>query len=197
MDEIDRLILQAAGLSTYSSPPTAANGPSARHIKNRKSASKPNLSNVHHQQYLRRTTSLRFDRGIKQQHNANSEELYTSNFGRIPNQIRAKDDLEIPHSPCTSPVPPPCPPLRGEGFYASPGQVESDQKFCIMENQLNEKEQQQHSNEIYVTRDDLYSGEQTRHTEEDRKRMSVELRKASAPKPPQRTVSFLCNETFL
>ena len=40
MDEIDRLILQAAGLSAYSSPPTAANGPSARHIKNRKSSSK-------------------------------------------------------------------------------------------------------------------------------------------------------------
>jgi hypothetical protein len=63
MDEIDRLILQAAGLSTFSSPPTSSHGPSARHIKNRKSSSKPNLTNTQqHQQYLRRTTSLRLDR---------------------------------------------------------------------------------------------------------------------------------------
>ena len=123
MDEIDRLILQAAGLSTFSSPPSAPNGPSARHIKNRKCASKPNLnsSQQQHQQYLRRTTSLRLDRASKRQ--GVICEDYNVPFPMRQHHTRAKDDLAITHSPGSSPVPPPCPPLRGEEFYTSPNLV--------------------------------------------------------------------------
>ena len=195
MDEIDRLILQAAGLSTFSSPPSASHGPSARHIKNRKSTSKPNLSNVQqHQNYLRRTTSLRLDRGAKHQR-ANSQQC-PNRLPIVHGKIRAKDDLEFfaHHSPCTSPVPPPCPPLRGEGFYTSPCQHELDQALPTMENYQNERVED--NNQIYVTRDDLYCHEPNYELLGDSEHVQVELRKNSAPKPPQRTVSFLCNETF-
>ena len=192
MDEIDRLILQAAGLSTFSSPPSASNGPSARHIKNRKSASKPNLTNMQHQQYLRRTTSLRLDHRAKQ-NRAVALQRSIQNLGPVQPVYKTKDDLELPYSPASSPLPPPCPPLRGEGFYASPGQTESENKLCMMENLRNEQ-QQSRSQDIYVTREDLYSYEPNYLAENEQNQVTVELRRPGAPKPPQRTVSFLCNE---
>ena len=126
-ENIDQLLLEAAGLSNLTQQ---IRGPSERHLMNRKipvSISKPELKQgQQHQQYLRRTTSLRVQRN---KHKA---------------VLAAKDDLVSRTSPCSSPVPPPCPPLKG--FYHA----------------------------------DIYGGK------------TQEFRKPSvAPRPPQRTVSFL------
>ncbi|TRY73448.1 hypothetical protein TCAL_11335 [Tigriopus californicus] len=56
---------------------------------------------------------------------------------------------------------PPCPPLRGEEFYNIPEHID---------------------NQMYVTRDSLYSNDVSFHQER--------------PRPPQRTVSFLAHETL-
>ena len=196
MDEIDRLILQAAGLSTFSSPNKPNNGPSARHIKNRKCSSKPNLSNVREQQqYLRRTTSLRLDRGIKNQ-KGNSRQHSQQILQMCHSQPRSKDDFEVANSPCPSPLPPPCPPLRGEGFYASPPTAPNDNVEALQILQNLQNEQEEDLGQIYVTRDDLYSNQNNFPLQTNDGLSRVELRRSSAPKPPQRTVSFLCNETF-
>ncbi len=101
-DNIDRIILEAAGLMRNCNVRTnnsssGNHGPSARHIKNRKSG-----------QQLRRSVSLKVDR-----ENSNYVQHPNRMEARRLSESKSRDDLDLPPSPV-----PPCPPLRGEVIYA-------------------------------------------------------------------------------
>ena len=154
---IDLLILQAAGLGTNFG---SMSGPSARLIKNRQ------LGGRHSDSRLQRSASYRASSG--------TEKCNTPFRARddsfLQRRIRPREDDE------TSPLPPPCPPLRGESFYPHSEPIymtghDQNEPIYVTKNQIEP---------VYVTRENLYRSEQ----------------RPAAPRPPQRTVSFLVHDTL-
>jgi hypothetical protein len=185
--ELDRLILAAAGLRNDSR--TAASGPSARLIRNRKSPQNNGL---------RRSVSMKASQSGTLENRPkpamSSEDVVMARRGSL-------DDLDDLSS---AGAVPPCPPLRGEGYYSPPSQQDATRNtftqnmepFYVTRRQLVEQP-------VYGTRQEpIYTVRQHPHLEPVYvTRNSIEeplyVRRANpAPRPPQRTVSFMAADTL-
>ncbi len=204
-EDIDRLILEAAGLIREQQQQQQLQGPSERLINKSKKANNNNSSMIRRSASMKAPPSKNEDVAAARIDplilSAATGEAKGSNF-------RSRDDLDLPPS---SPVPP-CPPLRGEAVYNNDEiYVTRDDLYSqnqgLIQAQQHQEYVQQHHNMVRLQQQRHFQQHQHFHHQGHHNQLQRQDSRAARPllvepvvgqppRPPQRTVSFLANGTL-